>query len=920
MTRISWLHDRMFPALVALGLAFTSSANADVVTGRVIDIATGKAIADAVVMVQGTQLATWSTAQGTFSLETGDSDLEIRHITAWKAGFSIAADYADAAPLTLELEPLPLDDPTHAFEPAENCAACHVDITAQWQNTAMGRAMGEKLDQKMSFYLGQTTDGAFDGLGFGWKYFAPMMGISSGMHAMDLDHYIGTCTNCHARGVTWKRGESEPHKRFDPDTGNVFTDGSLKVFRMDQVADLPVADGREGITCDVCHAVEDVRIARDGEGRIETVDITRMEVIRRGDVKFGPYKDAVSPYHKTAYSPIYEKSEFCAMCHMERADDLEGVGVPSMMTLDEYPVWRANFDAGKTDQQCQGCHMYVGGDGAWTENRAANVGVERDPSTLAGHHWRGSYFDGEMAKRASNLAVSARRDGDELVVTADVANVGAAHMMPGGPPFRQMLLLIDAVDGDGKALTPLDPPRADAADADNANRIIDVGGGYRQYGFFKLWEIQRGEAFPQMPHEGEIGKVYNASWVTPAFMPMEWMFRYLWIGILPLLIGLIGWSPWNAMLGRSTVDRQAGKSGFFGANVGTIDRLLRFALGIALLVLAPVPWNLIGLVPLFGTATGWCPTYRLFGGIDTREGAGFFSRNVGSLDRTLRIVVGLVLIALVFVGPRTLWGLVGLIPLVSGLLGWCPTYRLIGNLDTRAKSPGTLFGANLGTGDRLLRAAGGLLLISLVFWGPKTAWGAIGIVPLFTAIVGWCLPYRLAGVSTCAVEGGDGLWKPDWVNLGERQRRNRLLAGTMMIFVAAVMPKAFAMNLWPVGGFAAERVLYDTRIAYGESDTTVYRFKAPAGDAKVSARLVYYRHWYFMEPLKGANFWGADKWKYLLHEVAVDIPADAEEAVSADASNRDGSLQDMPPIPSVPGAGAMLKEASLDAPAQAKGD
>lgn len=104
--------------------------------------------------------------------------------------------------MTLELKPLPLDNPEYAYKSAETCSACHTDIYAQWKNTSMGRAMTEKLPQKMSFYLGETTNGKFDGLGFGWKYFAPMMGISEGMHAVDLDHYVGTCTNCHARGVT----------------------------------------------------------------------------------------------------------------------------------------------------------------------------------------------------------------------------------------------------------------------------------------------------------------------------------------------------------------------------------------------------------------------------------------------------------------------------------------------------------------------------------------------------------------------------------------------------------------------------------------------------------------------------------------------------------------------------------------------
>ena len=53
-------------------------------------------------------------------------------------------------------------------------------------------------------------------------------------------------------------------------------------------------------------------------------------------------------------------------------------------------------------------------------------------------------------------------------------------------------------------------------------------------------------------------------------------------------------------------------------------------------------------------------------------------KNVGTVDKSLRIVVGLVLISLVFVGPQTPWGWIGLVPLLTGLINFCPLYRLIG--------------------------------------------------------------------------------------------------------------------------------------------------------------------------------------------------------------------------------------------------
>jgi hypothetical protein len=55
--------------------------------------------------------------------------------------------------------------------------------------------------------------------------------------------------------------------------------------------------------------------------------------------------------------------------------------------------------------------------------------------------------------------------------------------------------------------------------------------------------------------------------------------------------------------------------------------------------------------------------------------------NEGSVDRTIRVVVGLVLVSLVFIGPQTPWGWIGLVPIVTGLSGWCPAYTLFG-IDT----------------------------------------------------------------------------------------------------------------------------------------------------------------------------------------------------------------------------------------------
>lgn len=53
-------------------------------------------------------------------------------------------------------------------------------------------------------------------------------------------------------------------------------------------------------------------------------------------------------------------------------------------------------------------------------------------------------------------------------------------------------------------------------------------------------------------------------------------------------------------------------------------------------------------------------------------------RNEATVDRVLRVLLGLGLLSLIFVGPKTPWGWIGLVPLVTGLVGSCPLYTLFG--------------------------------------------------------------------------------------------------------------------------------------------------------------------------------------------------------------------------------------------------
>jgi hypothetical protein len=53
-------------------------------------------------------------------------------------------------------------------------------------------------------------------------------------------------------------------------------------------------------------------------------------------------------------------------------------------------------------------------------------------------------------------------------------------------------------------------------------------------------------------------------------------------------------------------------------------------------------------------------------------------KNIGGLERAVRIILGAAILSLAFVGPKSSWAYLGIIPLVTGLIGWCPPYALFG--------------------------------------------------------------------------------------------------------------------------------------------------------------------------------------------------------------------------------------------------
>lgn len=54
------------------------------------------------------------------------------------------------------------------------------------------------------------------------------------------------------------------------------------------------------------------------------------------------------------------------------------------------------------------------------------------------------------------------------------------------------------------------------------------------------------------------------------------------------------------------------------------------------------------------------------------------TKNVGGIDKIIRIALGLALIGATLMGALPVWGWIGIVPLATGLMGWCPPYAMLG--------------------------------------------------------------------------------------------------------------------------------------------------------------------------------------------------------------------------------------------------
>ncbi len=280
------------------------------------------------------------------------------------------------------------------FTEASICGGCHTDIYEQWQGSMHNNAMEDKLYQGLHALASKETNGAIDAF----------------------------CTVCHTPIGTLS-GEVPPLE--GPDISD---------------------NSRDGVQCDFCHTVS-------GSTGIGNASFE----FDPSDTKKGPFDDAISPFHKTQYSELHTKSEFCGMCH-DVNHPINGVALEAT-----YTEWK-NSPYAEQGIQCQDCHMTPG---PLVEKpnpgKAATMGPERP------HIWTHNFVGGnatemadenhqnmaeEQLKAAAALSIAApsgAAPGGTMQFQVDINNKGAGHYLPTGlTEVRQMWLEVAVTDANGK--------------------------------------------------------------------------------------------------------------------------------------------------------------------------------------------------------------------------------------------------------------------------------------------------------------------------------------------------------------------------------------------------------------------------------------------------------------------------------------
>jgi hypothetical protein len=387
-------------------------------------------------------------------------------------GYFIAgADGLTERPITIRLTKHPNDDsPNYRWvdpgpDPTAelNCANCHAEIYRQWSASSHARSAVNK------HFLN-----VFDGTDWherpdvGWNF------------SLDQPDALAVCSACHLPTVAADDPIAEKPSRA-------------------------VGITREGIHCDFCHKIADTALRREPQfvGLQHGRDALRL-VRPAGDqqVFFGPLDDV--DRGRDTFSPLYRSSYYCASCH---EGTLFGTKV-----YETFSEWSASSYA-RRGVECQHCHMKP--DGTTRNIAPSHGGIDRDPNTLSTHHFPGS-MDEAFLRSSIELTLAGEPDGRTIRATVTVRPVNVGHRLPTGSPERHLLLVVRAMDAQGRELEQKSgsviPPAGGIGPFDSANfaglpgklygKLLRGAGGFSPAPFWQSVAVESDtRLFPDRPDQ-----------------------------------------------------------------------------------------------------------------------------------------------------------------------------------------------------------------------------------------------------------------------------------------------------------------------------------------------------------------------------------------------------------------------------------
>jgi hypothetical protein len=196
--------------------------------------------------------------------------------------------------------------------------------------------------------------------------------------------------------------------------------------------------GAEGVTCDFCHKIWDVRLdTGTGLPMSNMPGVLSYEFLRppAGHQFFaGPLVD-VAPGEDT-YTPIQTQSQYCASCHY-------GVFWGTQV-YNSFGEWLDSpYSDPETGMTCQGCHMpSTGADHFALLDKG---GFERQPDSIVSHRMLGA-SDAELLQNSVTMDIETERNSGLITITVTITNDQTGHAVPTDSPLRQMILILNVTD------------------------------------------------------------------------------------------------------------------------------------------------------------------------------------------------------------------------------------------------------------------------------------------------------------------------------------------------------------------------------------------------------------------------------------------------------------------------------------------